>query len=201
MSGLVVLASTFTAGFASSVGPCIAPRYLMLAAYATQRRDATKAAVFVMGCLGGYLVYACAGALIAFMRVGTHFVYAFFAVALVVAGLRALTTSFPHSCASAGQASFSLGGAFLAGVLSSMTFSPCCAPIAFGLGLVAAQHDLTITASLLLAFGLGHTLPLVVIAAAASTRRLERFRLPQDVGATISGSLFLMVGGLYAILA
>ncbi|HTX03751.1 MAG TPA: cytochrome c biogenesis protein CcdA [Candidatus Acidoferrales bacterium] len=202
MSVALALVSAFAAGLASSIGPCIAPRYLILSAYLTERRQGVHALAFVAGCLGGYLVYAFAGALIGLLRVGTHVVYASLALALIVCGGRALMSAEHEACKPARPASLSLGGVFLAGLVSSAIFSPCCTPIAIALGLQASQDGGATAASLLLAFGLGHTLPLGLALIAASSRlRFKWFSISRDASATISGSLLLMVGGLYAILA
>jgi cytochrome c biogenesis protein CcdA len=197
----IALGSAFTAGLASSIGPCIAPRYLMLAAYLTEQKERNRAAVFVAGCLAGYLLYAFAGVLIALLRVGTHVIYAVLAMALMIGGGRALTAMQHHPCQLKRTSSISFGPIFLAGLLSSMMFSPCCTPIAIALGLQAAQNGGSMATALLLAFGLGHTLPLGLAALVASSKMRSRFSLPYDACATVSGSLLLMVGGLYAILA
>jgi cytochrome c biogenesis protein CcdA len=201
MNVQLALGSALLAGLASSVGPCIAPRYLMLAAYATGRRESTRALVFVAGCVGGYLVYAFAGALIGLLRVGTHVIYAGLAVALIVSGARALTAREHHACEPKRLPPLSLGATFMAGLVSSMIFSPCCTPIVIALGFQALDHGGAMAASLLLAFGIGHTLPLIVFAVLASARMPVRFSMSHDACATISGSLLLMVGGLYAMLA
>ena len=200
MNEQLLLASAFMTGLASSVGPCIAPRYLLLAAYVTEHRERKHSATFVAGCLAGYLVYAFAGALIALLRVGTHVIYAVLAMTLVFCGGRTLVGSH-HASKMKRPSSLSFGPMFFAGFVSSMMFSPCCTPIVIALGLQAVQDGGTMTAGLLLAFGLGHTFPLSLAAFAASSKLLGRFSLPHDICATVSGSLLLMVGGLYAVLA
>lgn len=201
MNAQLALASALLAGLASSVGPCIAPRYLMLAAYATSRGERARVLVFVAGCLGGYLAYAFAGALIALLRVGTHVIYASLAGALIVCGTRALGATEHNACTPKRPPLLSLGAIFMAGLVSSVMFSPCCTPIAIALGLQAVQHGGAMAAALLLAFGLGHTLPLVVVALVKSVRMPVSLSLPHDACATVSGTLLLLVGGLYAILA
>ncbi len=201
MSDLAAMASAFASGLASSIGPCIAPRYLILAAYAAEQKERTRAVVFVTGCLAGYLVYAFAGALIAMFRVGTHIIYALLALALMVCGGRALTAMQHHACEVKRVPSISFGPIFFAGFVSSMMFSPCCTPIAIAFGLVAAQDGGVMAMGLLLAFGVGHTLPLALAALVASSKNLSKWSLPHDACVTVSGSLLLMVGGLYALLA
>ncbi len=201
MNAQAALVLAFTAGLASSIGPCIAPRYLILAAYLAEQKERSRAVVFVAGCLGGYLVYAFGGVLIALFRIGTHVIYTLLALALIVCGGRTLAAIQDHACKTQRPSAVSVGPVFLAGFVSSMMFSPCCTPIAIALGLQAAQDGGTMAALLLLAFGLGHTLPLALGALAASSKMFSRHGLPHDACATVSGSLLLMVGGLYAILA
>ena len=114
VSDLAAMASAFASGLASSIGPCIAPRYLILAAYAAEQKERTRAVVFVTGCLAGYLVYAFAGALIAMFRVGTHIIYALLALALMVCGGRALTAMQHHACEVKRVPSISFGPIFFA---------------------------------------------------------------------------------------
>lgn len=199
MNEMLAVSAAFLAGLGSSVGPCIAPRYVLLAAYLAHGRRQSRVAAFVVGCVGGYLVYACAGALISSIGVGTHVVYAILAVALVASGVRTLIAT--HECAAPQKPALPIGAAFIGGLFSSIVFSPCCAPIAFGLGLQAAQHDFAAAASLLLAFGLGHTLPLGLCALAATSGILRSVSISRDACATISGALLMLVGGLYAIVA
>jgi cytochrome c biogenesis protein CcdA len=146
-------------------------------------------------------MYSFAAALIALLRVGTHVVYGFLALGLIISGARALMVIPGHTCETKRMPSLSRGAVFLTGLTSSVMLSPCCTPIAIGLGLQGVQHGGAVAAALLLAFGLGHTLPLSIFAVLASLKVLRRFSMPHDACATVSGSLLMMVGGLYAILA
>jgi len=201
MNEQLALAWAFVAGLASSIGPCVAPRYLILAAYAVDRKERERGIVFVAGCLAGYLAYAFAGALIGLLRLGTHVIYAALALALVFCGGRALVTVQHHTCDVKRPSKLSFGPIFLAGLVSSLIFSPCCTPIAIAFGLQAAQVGGAMATELLLAFGLGHTMPIALAAIAVSSKVFRRLSLPRDVCATVSGSLILIVGGLYAVLA
>lgn len=201
MNEQLELASAFVAGLASSVGPCVAPRYLILAAYALDQKGRERVIVFVAGCLAGYLAYAFVGALIGMFSVGTHVIYAALALALIVCGGRALAAVQHHACEVERPSNLSFGPIFLAGLGSSLIFSPCCTPIAIAFGLQAAQVGGAMATELLLAFGLGHTMPIALAALAVSSKMFRRLSLPHDICATIGGSLILMVGGLYAILA
>lgn len=199
MSEILAVSAAFVAGLGSSVGPCIAPRYVLLAAYLAHGRQPSRVAAFVIGCIGGYLVYACAGALVAAVGLGTHVIYGLLAVALLACGIRTLIAT--HECEATPKPALPIGAAFIGGLSSSVVLSPCCAPIAFGLGLQAAQHGSAMAASLLLAFGLGHTLPLAACALAAASGILRRVSISRDACATISGALLVLVGSLYAIVA
>ncbi|MGH7716960.1 MAG: cytochrome c biogenesis protein CcdA, partial [Vulcanimicrobiaceae bacterium] len=196
---MLALGSAFVAGLGTSLGPCIAPRYIILASFITQGIPVCRALAFVIGCVGGYLVYACAGALISGLRFGTHVIYAILGLGLVWCGVRSLMTV--HACSPKPRSLASFSAAFIAGLSSSMVFSPCCAPIAIGLGLQTSGQDAGMAALILLAFGLGHTLPLAAGSLAAASGMVRRCSLPGDFCATVSGALLVMVGGLYALLA
>jgi cytochrome c biogenesis protein CcdA len=196
---MLAVSAAFVAGLGSSVGPCIAPRYVLLAAYLAHGRRPSRVAAFVVGCIAGYLVYACAGALVSSIGLGTHVLYTLLAVTLFACGVRTLMTT--HECEARQKPTLPVGAAFIGGLSSSIVFSPCCAPIAFGLGLQATQHDAVAAGSLLLAFGLGHTLPLALCALAAASGILRKVSFSRDACATISGALLVLVGGLYAIVA
>lgn len=201
MSLELALGSAFVAGVASSVGPCIAPRYLMLAAQLAVDEERARVPAFIAGCLGGYLAYASAGALLAIFRMGTHVIYALLGVGLIASGVRTLLAAHHAACASKARRPLSLGAASLAGLTSSLMFSPCCTPIAMMFGFLASQSAGASGAGLLLAFGLGHTLPIALIAFAPSFPCIRNVPVSRDVRATIGGSLLVSVGGLYAILA
>lgn len=204
MSSGEVLGAALLAGLASSLGPCIAPRYLLLAAQVAAGTRAPGLAIFIVGCIGGYLIFAVGGAGIALLQVGSHVVYTILAAALVGCGITNLLSSPANRCTHGAPLhgiGTSPGASFLFGVSCSLVVSPCCAPIALALGLQAGQHDAAIAAATLLAFGIGHALPLGAFILAAASPRLRSLTLSSNAAATVSGTLLTAVGTLYAVLA
>jgi hypothetical protein len=56
-------------------------------------------------------------------------------------------------------------------------------------------------ALILVGFGIGHTLPLAAAVIVTASSAIRRFSFPADVTATVSGTLMVMVGGLYVLIA
>lgn len=199
-----MLVTAFVVGLLSALGPCVAPRYAFLAVHTMAGARWPMLLAFAFGCIAGYLMFACAGVSIAVLGVGSHVVYAFLAIGLVVCGIRSLISDSHKACRSGviGRiASASLGSAFLSGAASSLVVSPCCTPVAITLGIQAAHGDVPLAMGILAAFAMGHLMPLALIAGAARSHLRERLAMPSDAWATISGTVLTAIGGLYAILA
>jgi cytochrome c biogenesis protein CcdA len=202
VSSGAVFAAALIAGLASSLGPCIAPRYVLLAAQIAGGATRLRLAAFISGCIGGSLAFAAAGLGAALLQLGSHVVYGLLAAALLGSGIATLLST--TGCARRQPkmpGGGSLGAAFLLGISCSLVPSPCCAPIAAALGLQAAQHDGAFAAATLLAFGAGHATPLAAMALAATSKGLPKAVFSSSVTATISGTLMTAVGALYAVLA
>src|SRR5215469_4609220 len=85
--GLAVMA-----GLATSIGPCVAPRYfalVTLTSTGTRRSSILRAAAFILGTLVGFLGIALAGSLV-FRLIGTSAIpYWTMCIVLIVCGIRA----------------------------------------------------------------------------------------------------------------
>ena len=202
MISLPILGAAAVAGLTSSFGPCLAPRYLLVAAQLTRGATVWDLAAFLSGCISGYLTFAITGVGLSILQLGSHIVYGTLSVALIGSGLASL---FSIRCTCVDVAfrpgTLSAGGRFLLGLSCSVMVSPCCAPIAVALGLQAGLSDAPMAAAILVAFGLGHAIPIGACALASSFQRIRKCMLPFGTASTISGSLLVAVGMLYAVLA
>lgn len=203
MSVPSAIVGTFVLGMLSAAGPCAIPRYVLFAAHMASGVNAAVAVAFLLGCAASYLTLGFAGASIAVLATASHVTYVLLAIALLAGGAYTLlcapsgrTCCSPSSTASRA----SLGSAFLSGAGSSIVVSPCCAPLAMALGAQAAQHEPTLAATLVLAFGAGHMFPIAIFAATGA-RVLRQSLVSVDAWNTISGALLTALGGLYAALA
>ncbi|MBV8152349.1 MAG: hypothetical protein JOY59_12390 [Candidatus Eremiobacteraeota bacterium] len=195
------LSAAFVTGLASSLGPCVAPRYLIVSAALAGGARAVEIAAFFLGTLGGFGCYAFAGSLLAMVQIGSHAIYGGIAIGLIAAGLAMLwqTSHADARCRRYGR--LSLGGMFLLGVSSAFTLSPCCTPIAIAIGLQAASGSLLLALSSLLAFAAGHVGPLVAAWLAARRLRAMVWSDWAQTSSVIAGTLLLALGSVYAVLA
>lgn len=199
----------FSAGVLSSVGPCVAPRFVAVSAIAgASARPALVVAAFIGGLVAAYAAIGAALVAIADVVEIAAWVYGAVAIALVVGGLWTVARAHAHTdtCEHAPQAPpgrTTLARTALLGASFAFVVSPCCTPIV--LAVVAATttwggplHG----AELLAFFGLGHSLPLVVsgVAGARIAAWAARRRLDQAV-AIASGTMMFALGLYYAALA
>lgn len=194
----------FAAGITSSFGPCIAPRFVVVASLTAGTSGWTRWArlgAFIAGlCTSFALLGTIAGAL-GYIASYSSYVYGALAIALVAGGIGAIVS--PHRCRAAHPSSKPIASApFVVGLTFTAVGSPCCGPIAAALGgLSTAGGNVTFGALLLGAFALGHALPLVVLAAGAvPIVTYLRARALDSAFATVSGALMIALGGYYAVL-
>ncbi|MBV9440676.1 MAG: hypothetical protein JOZ24_11850 [Candidatus Eremiobacteraeota bacterium] len=191
----------FGAGIVSSVGPCIAPRYVAVAALAQARHSRSRIGAFVAGTAAAYVAIGLtAGALEALVS-SSRLIYTGLAGTLCAAGIATLWREPSHADRMV-QSPASVGAAFLLGASSAFVVSPCCTPV------VAALAGITIGAgssvhggALLFAFACGHVVPLVTSAAfgrpmAHLAVRLQLSQAPTIIAAT----LMLALAGYYGSL-
>jgi cytochrome c biogenesis protein CcdA len=194
------------AGVVTSVGPCVAPRYIAIAAVLGNGRRTLTIAAFVAGMLTAYGALAFGAGLLGAVAGGASALYAVLAVALVVGGLVTLVRS--PACDHAHHARpkaapHRLSGVFSLGAASALVVSPCCTPVvAAVIGMTAGSADAPARAMLLGAFALGHAAPLFLAGSlgALCDRPLRAWNA-SPAPAVVSGALMLALGGYYGMLA
>jgi cytochrome c biogenesis protein CcdA len=190
------------AGAATSFGPCVAPRYVAVAALLGKRGHTLTVATFVGGLLVAYSALGFGAGLLDLVTGHASMFYLALAGVLVVAGIRTLlqTPHCAHARASAQPGR--LSGVFSLGAASAFVISPCCTPIvAAVLGMAALDGNPLSRAALLAAFALGHAAPL--FAAGSLGTLLEkplRAWNASPAPAVVSGTLMLALGGYYGLL-
>jgi cytochrome c-type biogenesis protein len=192
------------AGVATSVGPCVAPRFVAVAALASSPGVARwkMISAFVAGLCASYVVLGVAAGLAAGVATISAHVYALLAAALLVFGLKTLWSE-PESCSHRAPKPRSLGGACLLGMSLALVTSPCCTPVVVVLGSLAASGPSPSFGALLVgSYAAGHALPLIGAGFGwqwVGTRLDVRpLRLAAQ---TVGGSLMLALAGYYGVLA
>lgn len=157
-------AAALSAGLASSVGPCAAPRYLMLASYATSGRGSQvwlRSGALSMGILAAYSLFVFAGSLAAQLAAGSRIVYWILGGFLFLGAVRMLIGDAAHERCRIDLARPS--AAFLFGATSSIVMAPCCAPVLLAIGgLAAGGRSLASIGMLAGAFAIGHLAPVAL---------------------------------------
>lgn len=193
----------FGAGLLTSVGPCIAPRYVAVAALAqAARRPWIVVAAFVAGLAAAYVTLGLAAGALGVVWSTSRWVYLALAAILALTGIATLLRDERrHDHAGASRLPGSVGGTFLLGASSAFVVSPCCTPVVAGIaGLTVGARPLD-GALLLLAFACGHAVPLVGAAAlgrrvSALLSRLAASQAPSIVASTLMLALASYYGAL-----
>jgi cytochrome c-type biogenesis protein len=198
----------FAAGVASSIGPCVAPRFIAVTSCITgQRRPIITLAAFLGGLIGTYMLFGLAASLISDIVTIAPLVYALVAVGLVVGGIltlaRAKFRDHDHDHEDDVPARpRSLIRTALFGASFALVISPCCTPM---IAVIVAYTSLVghpIYGSLLLAvFGIGHSVPLLCygLVDARFSRWVSRFSFEQALQIA-SGTMMLVLGAFYLVL-
>jgi cytochrome c-type biogenesis protein len=197
-------ALAFGAGLATSVGPCVAPRFVAVAALAGSPGSARwkTIAAFVAGLCASYVALGFAVGFAGRLGAISAYVYALLALALLGFGLKTLLCE-PKSCAHEEPRARSLGGACLFGMSFALVTSPCCTPAIVVLGSLAASGPSpSFGAALIASYAAGHVLPL---AGAGFGRQWigTRLNVPslQPAMQTVGGALMLALAAYYGVLA
>ena len=197
------------AGAVTSIGPCVAPRYIALASIAHGPRRTRTVLAFVAGIVTVYVALGFGAGLLTAVMQNASAIDIVLAVALGAGGLvtllrRSQCHVHEHEHEHEGDVPpRRLGGIFSLGAASALVISPCCTPI---VAAVVAFPSLDPTpwlrAALLGAFALGHAAPLLVLgsAGAAFARPLRRWNA-SPAPAVVSGTLMLALGAYYGVLA
>jgi cytochrome c-type biogenesis protein len=198
----LVVASAFGAGLATSVGPCVAPRYLALAAIVADpggRAKWLRVAAFVTGLLLCYAVLAVTASLIGKLVAFSQLIYLGLAACFLCLGLRALASD--KGCQH--QRDRLGGSALLTGGALGLVVSPCCTPVVATMAGVASLSgspfaSLTVT----LAFAVGHIAPLASVGLGLRWgARIAVGPAVQSASGVIGGGLSLAIAGYYVLLA
>jgi cytochrome c-type biogenesis protein len=193
----------FLAGVVTSIGPCVAPRYVALTALShASAKPRSTAAGFVGGLLCGYVVLGIGADLLGVVIANSRLVYALLAVGLAVGGAVTLLRDGRSSACEGHAPVAGTGPSFIAGACSAWVVSPCCTPIVTILAARAAAGHAWQSGTLLLTFALGHAT--LLVAGSSMTDRLSAFfgRTARIVASPIvAGTLMLALAGYYGLLA
>lgn len=212
------LGLVFATGVATSVGPCVAPRYIALGAIVSgYRRPMIPTLVFVAGLVGALMALGFGAGLAGSVWRFSTLCYTLLAAALVVGGCVTLWDGAAHrGCSAAGCPSESghepiahgraprrsLGAIFMLGAAGAFVVSPCCTPVVAAIAATStAIGKPAIGVALLASFALGHSAPLFFAGSIATcVRRAFRDGVGQ-AGAIVAGVLMLALGAYYGVLA
>lgn len=198
----------FLAGAVTSVGPCVAPRFIAIAgmtAGAPRIRVWSLVAAFVAGLTATYAAFGAVSSLLARATAFSTYTYVLVAVALALSGVITLwrdgdRCDHRHEDP---ERRYTRGGAFLLGASFALVVSPCCTPLVAGILTYTSQAGTPLYGSALLAcFALGHALPVLGVASGMSSvsSALGRFSVRQ-ASSVVSATLMLGLAAYYAILA
>lgn len=194
------------AGALSSIGPCVAPRFIALGGLCAgrSRKDALGLSLcFVCGLACAYAAFGAIASLLIRAAAFSAFIYAALALVLGWSGLAALWRdgSCTHEQEKSGRTS--AGGALLLGGSFALVVSPCCTPLIAAIAAYTSAAGNALYGSLLLAcFALGHALPLLFVTCGASAvARLLSGQALRRAAAVVGASLMLGLAGYYAVLA
>lgn len=201
---MLAAAAAFTAGLTTSVGPCVAPRYLALTAIATRVTGVARwvrIGCFVAGLLACYALLATCASLIANVAALSRITYLALAVGFLGFGTRALFVR--RACALARHVRPTGGAALMSGGALGLVLSPCCSPIVAMMASVGVSSgSLATSLTGALAFAAGHLAPLTTIGLGLGlSERLAGTRAFGEAGTTISGGLCVALAAYYGLLA
>lgn len=193
------------AGMVTSLGPCVAPRYIAIAALVGEGRRSLTIAAFVAGIVTAYTALGFGAGLLTEITGHASALYVVLALALACGGVATLLRG--SGCArshhddpkmkqaSRPSAAFSLGAA------SALVVSPCCTPVVAAVVGMAADANPLSRAALLGAFALGHAAPLFAFGSLGSVcaRTFRRWNA-SPAPAIVSGSLMLALAAYYGLL-
>lgn len=191
------------AGIATSIGPCVAPRYAAATAISSGggRERVARLGAFVCGTVTMSAAVASTGSLLMQLARASSIVYWGLAVALVVSGARTLWRGETHTCSTHDRSTRTAGSAFLLGAGTSMAISPCCTPILVAFGALSGSSlGAATVAGLVAAYMIGHLAPVLFVYAAANAANdlVARYR---DAAVTVGAAVTIALGLYYAALA
>jgi thiol:disulfide interchange protein DsbD len=192
------------AGVVTSLGPCVAPRYIAIAALLGDGRRTRTIAAFVAGMLTAYTALGFGAGLLAGLAAHASALYVVLAATLAFGGITTLLrgSGCAHAHHGAGTQPHRLSAIFSLGAASALVVSPCCTPVvAAVIGMTAGDTNPLTRAALLGAFALGHAAPLFAVGSVGSLcARVFRTWNASPAPAVVSGSLMLALGAYYGLL-
>ena len=195
----------FLAGLITSVGPCLAPRFIAaagLAAHGDRKMAIARVGSMMAGLIATYALFGAMAPAIARVGVFSTAIYVCVAGGLLLAGVRTLLL-VPAKCGHSHPQVGRSGGAFFLGVSFALVLSPCCAPVLLAIVTYTLSAGTPLYGcALLAAFALGHALPLAL--SAFGVHRAVTFgfgAFSREAAATVSGALMVALGLYYAALA
>jgi len=194
----VGIALAFGFGAATALGPCTFARLSYLIA-APRLLPSTVAVVssyvFTLALVGATGVFVMAA-----IFTISPWIYALLGLLSVVIGASILWKGYsPHDHHHADNGTHSIPRSLALGSLSALSFSPCCGTAL--LTILAVAHDPLTAAGLMAAYGIGHQAPLVVLPllrTESMTRVLQRLTSPIAI---LIGTLAIITGLSYMVLA
>lgn len=195
------------AGVVTSLGPCVAPRYITIAALLGEGRRRRTVAAFVAGMLTAYVALGFGAGVLVQLAGQASALYLALAAALAFGGITTLLRGSGcahahHGDGGAGNPPRRLSAIFCLGAASALIISPCCTPVVAAVAGISATGANPLTrAALLGAFALGHAAPLFAVGSLGSlcARTFHRWNA-SPAPAIISGSLMLALGAYYGLL-
>jgi cytochrome c-type biogenesis protein len=197
----------FAAGALSSIGPCVAPRFIAIAGLTcnqTPGRGLKTAIAFICGLTASYAGFGAVTSLLGRIALFSTWLYALIAIVLFAAAIIELwrdeeRENHAHEAARTctGGAAFFLGASF------ALVVSPCCAPFIVGiLAYTSAEGRPLFGSGVLVCFALGHALPLLAAGAGAHKFAAIVNRLAERAAVrVVSAGLMLALAGYYAVVA
>ncbi len=198
----------FATGALSSVGPCVAPRFIAAAGLTGGRARRESSIVmlsFISGLVVAYAGFGAAASLVGKAAQFSTYIYYALATALAFAGGAALWgTAETHRCIHFKvRRSTGIGASFLLGASFALVVSPCCTPVVIAiLAYTSASGDALYGSTLLAVFAVGHALPLLGVGFGVQQlgELLAGPRL-RAAASTASATLMLSLAAYYAVLA
>jgi len=201
----LAFAFVFLAGVITSVGPCVAPRYIAIASLATGATRLRSSGAFVVGLISAYSALGFVAGLLGSLWSLSQYIDLLLACGLFVGGTQMLLSARPsdHTCATRPTSVRSSGGPFLLGAASALIVSPCCTPVIATVVTTSTALGHPASGALLLGiFGLGHAVPLIFASLGTSQLTALFTRVgSSQAPAIIAGSLMIGLGCFYGVLA
>jgi thioredoxin:protein disulfide reductase len=193
------------AGAVTSLGPCVAPRYVAVAALLGERRRAFTIAAFIAGMVTAYTVLGFGAGLLADIAGHASALYIALAVALAAGGIitlcRGSACDHSHDTIGNGGEPHRLSGVFCLGAASALVVSPCCTPILAAVAGMSVDANPATRAELLAAFALGHAAPLFAAGTLGTLCvRMLRAWNASPAPAVVSGALMIALAAYYGLL-